>query len=177
MVDIGAGIPSADAIASSFPHATLKRIHSTPSRVDINDAQEKQIDNNASPSTREGGRYGHAGMVVPVARYLVEFSPTIYLWGVNPGEVTVYPTNVAAAPQRILDDIFNRSFGVYRDQLSAHTSLKNQLYRRYNQQFWTGLLQAGTGTSNVLILQIYIHLYLNYGRRSGGSKKINHGTI
>ena len=108
MVDISAGIPSAEAIALSFPHATIKRIHGTPSCVDIDDAQEKQTENAVSrPSTPGGGGHGHAGMVVPVARYVVEFSPEIYLWEPNPGEAPVNPTGIAAVPQRILEKKFN----------------------------------------------------------------------
>ena len=172
MVDIGAGIPSADAIASAFPHAQIERIHGTPSRVDIDDAQEKETENAAShPSTRGGGGHGHAGIVVPVARYVVEFSPTVYLWEANPGEAPVYPAGVAAAPQRILDNNFQRSFRVYIDQLATHTALKNQLYRRYDQEFWTGLLQPGTGISNVTLLEMYTNLYLNYEKITDGYLK------
>ena len=61
--------PSADAIASAFPHTVLERIHGTLGRVDIDDAQENQTENAASrPSTRVGGAHGHAGMVVPPGR-------------------------------------------------------------------------------------------------------------
>ena len=74
-------------------------------------------------------------MIVSVARYVVEFSPTIYLWEPNPGEAPVYLNSIAAAPQRILDDNFQRSFRVYSSQLATHTALKNQLYRRYDQEF------------------------------------------
>ena len=77
MNDYGGGIPSADGIAAAFPHKILENINGTPSRIDIDDAQEKQTENAASrPSTRGGGSHGHAGMVVPPSRYVVEFSPT-----------------------------------------------------------------------------------------------------
>ena len=74
-------MPSADGIAAEFPQKILNKINGTPSRIDINNAQEKQTENAASrPSTRGGGAHGHAGMVVPPARYVVEFSPTAYVW-------------------------------------------------------------------------------------------------
>ena len=67
-------MPSADGIAAAFPHTILEKINGTPSRIDIDDAQEKQTENAASrPSTRGGGAHGHAGMVVPPAQYVVEF--------------------------------------------------------------------------------------------------------
>ena len=63
MNDYGGGIPSDDGIAAAFPHKILEKINSTPSRIDIDDAQEKQTENAASqPSTRGGGAPGHAGM-------------------------------------------------------------------------------------------------------------------
>ena len=81
MIDYGGGIPSVDGIAVAFPHKILDKISGTPSRIDIDDAQEKQTKNAASqPPTRVGGGHGHARMVVPTARYVVEFSPTAYTW-------------------------------------------------------------------------------------------------
>ena len=72
-------MPFADGIAAAFTHTILENINGTPSRIDINDAQEKQTENSASqPSTRGGEAHGHAGMVVPPARYILEFSPTAY---------------------------------------------------------------------------------------------------
>ena len=79
--------PSSDAIAAAFPHTVLERVNGTPGREDIDDAQEKQTESAASrPSTRGGGNHGHAGMVVPPGRYVVEFNPTAYIWEPNPGE-------------------------------------------------------------------------------------------
>ena len=61
-------IPSADGIAAAFPHTNLDKINGTPSRIDIDNAQENQAENAASQhSTRGGGAHGHAGMVVPPA--------------------------------------------------------------------------------------------------------------
>ena len=34
-------MPSADGIAAAFPHTILEKINGTPSRIDIDDAQEK----------------------------------------------------------------------------------------------------------------------------------------
>ena len=50
------GIPTADAIASGFPHPVLPRIDEPPARVGIDMAQEMQTENAVSrPSTRGGG--------------------------------------------------------------------------------------------------------------------------
>ena len=69
MIDYGGGIPSVDGIAAAFMHKILEKISGTPSRIDIDDAQEKHTENAASkPSTRGGGAHGHAGMVVPIER-------------------------------------------------------------------------------------------------------------
>ena len=77
MIDYGNRIPSVDVIAAAFPHKILEKISGTVSQIDIDDAQEKQTENAASqPSTRGGGVHGHAGMVVPTARYVVKFSFT-----------------------------------------------------------------------------------------------------
>ena len=47
MIDYGGGIPSVEGIAVAFPHKILEKISGTPSRIDIDDAQEKQTENAA----------------------------------------------------------------------------------------------------------------------------------
>ena len=42
MNDYGVGMPSADGIAVAFPHKIFEKINGTPSRIDIDNAQEKQ---------------------------------------------------------------------------------------------------------------------------------------
>ena len=42
MNDYGGGMPSADGIAAAFLHKILKKINGTPSRIDIDDAQENR---------------------------------------------------------------------------------------------------------------------------------------
>ena len=80
------GIPTADTIASGFPHPVLPIIDEPPARVDIDMAQEMQTENAASrPSTRGGGIYGHAAIVVPLERYAAEYSNVANIWEVNPG--------------------------------------------------------------------------------------------
>ena len=66
-------VQTADVIANTFPHPVLTRVTGPPSRVDIDENQEKQTENAASrPSTRGGGQHGNAAMVVPPARYAAE---------------------------------------------------------------------------------------------------------
>ena len=90
MKDFRGGIPSADGIAAEFLHTFLKKINVTPSRIDIDEAQENKTENAASQtSTKGGGAHGHAGMVVPPARYVVEFSHTAYTWEPIPEEAPV----------------------------------------------------------------------------------------
>ena len=85
MKNYGGGIPSADRITAAFPHKILENINGTSSRINIDYAQEKQTENAASrPSIRGGVAHGHAGMVVPPARYVVEFSPTSLRLVTNP---------------------------------------------------------------------------------------------
>ena len=97
MIDYGGGIPSVDRIAAAFTHKVLEKISGTPSRIDIDDAQEKQMENVASrPSTRGDGAHGHTGMVAPTSRYVVKFSPTAYAWETIPGEAPVYPVGITA---------------------------------------------------------------------------------
>ena len=91
MKNYGGGMPPADGIAAAFPHTILEKINGTPSCIYIDDAQEKQTENVASrPSTRGGGEHGHAGMVVPSARYVVDFSSTAYAWDPIPEKYPVY---------------------------------------------------------------------------------------
>ena len=45
MIDYVRGIPFVDVIAAAFPHKILEKISGTPSRIDIDNAQEKQTEN------------------------------------------------------------------------------------------------------------------------------------
>ena len=76
----------------------------------------------------------------------------------------MYPNNVVAVLQRTLDDDFARAQRIFRDQSGTHTALKNQLYRKYDPEFWTGLVQPGTCIAIILLLDMYAHLYTNYAK-------------
>ena len=109
-----------------------------------------------------GGAHGHAGMVVPSARYVVEFSPTAYAWEPIPDEEPVYPVGITATAQRLLDNNFARAMRIYRDQSGTHTALKNQLHQKYSPEYWTGVVQPGTGIAKISLMDMYAHLYANY---------------
>ena len=165
MNNYGGRIPSADGIAAAFPHKILEKINVTPSHIDIDDAQEKQTENAASlPSTRGGGAHGHEGMVVPSARYVVQFSPTSYAWEPIPNEAPVYSVRITATAQRLLDNNFARAMGIYRDQSGTHTALKNQLHQKYIPDYWTGVVKPNTGIETISLMDMHAHLYANYGQ-------------
>ena len=44
MNNYGGGMPSADGISAAFPHTILEKINGTPSRIDVDNAQENQIE-------------------------------------------------------------------------------------------------------------------------------------
>ena len=169
MINYDGRMPSADGIAAAFPHKILKKINVTPSRIDIGDAQEKQTENAASrPSKRGGGAHEHAGMVVPPAIYVVEVSPTAYAWEPVPDEAPVYPIKITATAQRLLDNNFAGAMRIYRDQSGTHTALKNQFHQKYNPEYWTGVVQPGTGIATISLMDMYAHLYANYGQVTEG---------
>ena len=56
----------------------------------------------------------------------------------------------------------------YRGQLGTHTALKKQLYQKYNLEFWTRVVQPGTGIATLSLLDMYGHLYDNYGQVTEG---------
>ena len=78
-------------------------------------------------------------MAVTPERYVVEFSPTSYVWEPIPEEAPFYPVGITSAVQRLLDNNFARAMRIYRDQSGTHTALKNKLYHKYNPEFWTGV--------------------------------------
>ena len=107
-------------------------------------------------------------MVIPPELYVVEFSPTAYAWEPIPGEAPVYPVGVSAAAQLLLNNNFSHAMRIYQDQSVTHTALKNQLYQKYNPGFWTGVVQPGTGIATLSLLDMYAHLYANYGQVAEG---------
>ena len=107
-------------------------------------------------------------MVVPPAQYVVEFSPTAYVWEPIPEEELVYPVGITAAAQCLPDNKFAHAMKFYRDQSGTHTALKNQLYQKYNPEFWTGVVQPGTGIATLSLLDMYAHLYASYGQITEG---------
>ena len=107
-------------------------------------------------------------MVVPPARYVVEFYPTAYAWEPILEEAPVYPIGITAAAQQLLDNNFARAMRIYRDQSGTHTALKNQLHQKYSPEFWTGVLQPGTGIATLSLLDMYAHLYANYEQVTEG---------
>ena len=75
---------------------------------------------------------------------------------------------------------------VYRDQSGTHTDLKNQLHQKYNTEYWTGVVQTGTGIATISLMDMYAHLYANYGQvtegdleesRSGITAKFEFATL
>ena len=107
-------------------------------------------------------------MVVPTARYLVEFSPTAYAWEPIPGEAPVYPVEIPATAKRLLDNNFARAMWIYRYQSCTHTALKNQLHQKYNPEYWTGVVHQGTGIATISLMDMYAHLYANYDQVTKG---------
>ena len=57
---------------------------------------------------------------------------------------------------------------IYRDQSGTHTALKNQLHQKYSPEYWTGVVQPGTGIATISLLDMYAHLYANYGQVTEG---------
>ena len=107
-------------------------------------------------------------MVVPPARYVVEFSPTAYAWEPIPDEAPVYPIGITATAQRLLDNNFARAMRIYRDQSGTHTALKNQLQKNYIPEYWTEVVHPGTVIATISLLDMYAHLYANYGQVTEG---------
>ena len=57
---------------------------------------------------------------------------------------------------------------IYRDQPGTHTALKNQLHQKYSPEYWTGVVHPGTGIATISLLDMYAHLYANYGHVTEG---------
>ena len=80
----------------------------------------------------------------------------------------MYPAGVAAALLRTLNDNPVCSNRVIRNQVSTSTALKNQVYRKYDQEFWTGQVQPSTGIITVVLLNMYAHSYKQLGQITDG---------
>ena len=57
---------------------------------------------------------------------------------------------------------------MYRDQSGTHTALKNQLHQKYSPEYWTWVVQPGTGIVTISLTDMYAHLYANYGQVTEG---------
>ena len=70
--------------------------------------------------------------------------------------------------QRLLDNNFAQAMRTYRDQSGTHTALKNQLHQKYSPEYWTGVVHPGTGIATISLMDMYAHLYANYGQVTEG---------
>ena len=57
---------------------------------------------------------------------------------------------------------------IYRDKSGTHTAFKNQLHKKYIPEYWTGVVQTGTGIATISLMDMYAHLYANYGQVTEG---------
>ena len=170
--------PAADTVRAAFPYPTFPRLTAAPTREDIDQRQRWSIENASSrPSTRGGGLHGHAGMVVPPARYAIEFSPVAYIMEGNPGEAPMYPPGVTAAQQRLIDAQWRRAATIYGKQTAVHMALKTQLQNSIPPEYWAGLLVPGTGLATIDIQAMYQYLYANYGQITDADLELNRKRI
>ena len=107
-------------------------------------------------------------MVVTPEIYVLEFYPTAYACEPIPDEALVYPVGITATAHRLLDNNFAQAMRIYRDQSGPHTALKNQLHQKYSPEYWTGVVQLGTGIATISLMDMYAHLYANYGQVTEG---------
>ena len=155
--------PSVEAITASFPYPSFPHLHSQPNREDIDKLEKMSIANAAArPSTRGGGMHGHMGMVLSPARYALHVAIP-YVFEPNPGEAPIYPPGVTGVAQRTLDNEWQRNATIYNDQQAVHAALKNQLFRAIPEAYWAGLTDPLTGMAGISLIEMYAHLYTNYG--------------
>ena len=57
---------------------------------------------------------------------------------------------------------------IYRDQSGTHTALKNQLHQKYSPEYCTGVVHPGIGIAMISLMDMYAHLYANYGQITEG---------
>ena len=57
---------------------------------------------------------------------------------------------------------------IYSDQSGTHTALKNQLHQKYSPEYWTGVVQPGTGIATTSLMDMHAHLYAIYGQVTKG---------
>ena len=70
--------------------------------------------------------------------------------------------------QQSLDYNFAQAMRIYSNQSGTHTALKNQLHQKYSPEYWTGVVQPGTGIATISLLDMYAHMYSNYGQDTEG---------
>ena len=155
--------PSVEAITASFPYPSFPSIHTQPNREDIDRLEKMSIANAAArQSTRGGGMHGHMGMVLSPARYALHVAIP-YVFEPNPGEAPIYPPGVTGVAQRTLDNEWQRNATIYNNQQAVHAALKNQLFRAIPKAYWAGVTDPLTGMAGISLIEMYNHLYTNYG--------------
>jgi hypothetical protein len=155
--------PSVEAITASFPYPSFPVIHTQPNREEIDKFEKMSIANAAArQSTRGGGMHGHMGMVLSPARYALH-AAIPYVFEPNPGEAPIYPPGVTGVAQRTLDNEWQRNATIYQDQQAVHAALKNQLFRAIPEAYWAGITNPLTGMAGISLIEMYAHLYTNYG--------------
>ena len=70
--------------------------------------------------------------------------------------------------QQLLENNFARAMRIYRYQSGTHTALKNQLHQKYSPEYLKWVVHPGTGIATISIMDMYAHLYANYGQVTEG---------
>jgi hypothetical protein len=73
------------------------------------------------------------------------------------------PLRVTGVAQRTLDNEWQCNTTIYNDQQAVHAALKNQLFHAIPKAYWAGVTDPLTGMAGISLIEMYAHLYTNYG--------------
>jgi hypothetical protein len=77
----------------------------------------------------------------------------------------------------MLDNEWQRNATIYNDQQAVHAALKNQLFHAILEAYWAGITDPLTGMAGISLIEMYTHLYTNYGALMEDNLEDNHALI
>ena len=161
--------PTVDALYAAFPVQAhnIEQIHGTPDRVNLNKLIDAIRENAASVySNKGGGLYGHIGLTMSPADYLVLPNATEFVFTDHPGVLTIPASATTVAAREDIRDTYNRNLYMHLLEQNVTLSLKNIIMSKLDDTTYVTLKDPVLHYRNISVWRLVDHLLTKHGNKT-----------